>query len=230
MQRGFTYLLIALVGLSFTYDDIPNYSLYFDLTKQPELKELDFFDTDKFSTYALVENENNALRSAAGDELIIDYTGMYIAKNKVLSISKTEIRENSQYTVKDGYLFGVLENDSLMVALEGETYYFLMPSSTYLFQTNQPDNRLFKGLSPNSYFIFSKESNGYFSVIEAKFSAGMISLSELDFDQRQFDFRTVRNSTSGSSDDLIYYLNPTKEEWTKIASHFKVYDQYSKQP
>ena len=225
LSLSFLFLLFA----SFYDEDEGIYSVYFDLKNPPEMGKLDGFSEANFSTFNLVENESNVLRAAAGDQLIIDATGVFILKNKLLSISRTEIRENPKYTLREGYLHGIIPNDSVIVALEEDDYFFLIPKKTYLYSNSNPKTLLYQGLVKNEFLIFTKESNNYFSILRIQLNGKNITLAELDFDQKAFDFRTVRNKIDKNGSDLTYYLNPTKEEWVTLLKYYKIYDTYSRQ-
>lgn len=202
------------------------YSVYFDLNINPGTTKLTRIAEKFHNHYTLIPRSENDLRSTAGDELVVDFSGIYIEKNKLLSISRAEIRENPKYLVKDGYLFGVIEGDSLMTALEGDDYYFLVPKRTYLYQTNSAETPLFKGINANSFLVFSEEDNGYYSVLYLQFSGQKITLMELNFDQTELDFRAVTGSKLDGYSPPVYLLNPTADEWKKIMQQFVAYDQY----
>ena len=222
----FLFLFISMQLLAQDTDEI--YSVYFDIKSNPGTKKLDQINTANFNRYSLIPRNENDLRSVAGDELIVDETGIYLEKNKLLSISREEIRENSHYHITNGYLFGLIENDSVMVALDGESYYFLLPKKTYLFQTNHTKNKLYQGVLKSDYIVFSMEDNGYFSVIYISFSGDKIVLKELDFEQKNIDYRTVKNKKTTLNKIPAYILNPAKKEWEKIMQNFIAYDTYIK--
>ena len=98
-----------------------------------------------------------------------------------MSISRTEIRENSKYSISNGYLHGVLKNDSLAVALQDELFYFLMPAKAYLYETTNSD-QAFVEISNGSYLVLTKENNTYYSTlkIDPESQPGEINLDLLD--------------------------------------------------
>lgn len=220
-------LLIFIVLPLFGAEGEENYSVYFDLNSNPGTKQLMSIPDRYHNTYSISVQSENDLREAAGDDLIVDASGVYVEKNKLLSISREEIRENSQYTLKDGYLHGVIENDSVPVALEGESYYFLIPKKTYLYNSQSNDVVLYQGLSSRDFLIMSREDNGYFSCLYITFTEGKVQLKELDFDQTEFDYRKVSGKKVVENNLPTYILNPKKKEWEEIMLHFKVYDQYA---
>ena len=123
-------------------------------------------------------------------------------------------------------MHGVVEGDSLLTALEGDDYYFLVPKRTYLYQTKSAETPLYKGINSDSFLVLAEEENGYFSITYFQFSGQKIILKELNFDQSEIDFRTVTGSKVDSYNPPLYLLNPNKEEWQKIMQQMAVYDTY----
>lgn len=185
-------------------------------------------DEKHHGNYSLLPPTENSLRQAAGDELTVDGTGIYIEKNKLLSISRTEVRENPKYTVKDGYLHGVLPGDSVMVALEGESYYFLIPKKTYLHENGSGKSQLYEGTAPGEYLLLVEEENAYYSAMYIAILGDKLALKELNFEQNEFDFRTVRHQKISAAEIPIYLLQPTAEEWQKVMRNFIAYDTYER--
>jgi hypothetical protein len=128
-----------------------------------------------------------------------------------LSISRTEIRENSKYTIREGYLHGVVPNDSVMVALDGESYYFLLPQKSYLYEPNKTNPVIYKGLNLNEYVVLSKESNGYLSALYISFSGDLIQLKQLDLEQKEFDFKLIKHDKIMEGKIPVYILNPSAD-------------------
>lgn len=203
------------------------YSVYFKSSKVEGGKSLSVIEKNVYGNYRLDEDEENILRSSAGDRLIVDETGIYIAKNKLLSISRTEIRENPDYTIRDGYLHGVVSNDSVLTALEDELYYFLIPAKTYLYETGNTDFSLYQGLLKSDYIVLSKEPDNIYTALYIQFNAGKIALQEIDLENDIFDLRKVQNITKSESNPIVYHIKPSSSEWKKIMSCFSTYDTYS---
>jgi hypothetical protein len=55
-----------------------------------------------------------------GTEIVINDKGITMVTIIVSFITKEQVRESSKYDVRNGYLFGVKENDSIPCVLEGE--------------------------------------------------------------------------------------------------------------
>ncbi len=210
--------LIQLVGFSQT--DTLNFSYYFK-SNTSNLTQIDGVDTRFYGKYTLKPNKHNELRIAAGDYFIIDSSGIYIEKNNLISIPKAEVRENGKYNVKNNYLFGIKPNDSIPVFLQDDKYFFLMPAKSYLF--NKVNHSMYK-INSNSFLIFTKEDNGFYSVIKIDFSNGTLKLSELEL-----DYPTIHQISSEFIKENgfdTYLLTPKNNQWQSILNSFLVYDVY----
>ncbi|WP_027418888.1 hypothetical protein [Crocinitomix catalasitica] len=202
------------------------YSVFFADNTALDLKALSNFSEENYKVYSLEENEKNEFRNVVGNELGIDERGLYLEKNRLLNISREEIRENSKYSIRNGYLLGVLPSDSVQVALDGEFYYFLMPVKTYLYDATIPDNKLYEGLNPGEYLILSKEDNGYYSANSIKISAGSLEIKELDLDNDAINLRKINNKKTKIDKIPTYILSPKTDEWKEILKCFITYDVY----
>ncbi len=228
MKQFWSVFLMMAISVSFAQDDEGVYSLYFSVPLVDGNKELTTIKPIFYGSYGLQTTEENALRSAAGDVLQVDETGVYLEKNKLLSISKAEVRENSAYTVKNGYLFGVVEGDSVMTAFQDDAYYFLIPSKTYLYAVNNTDFKLFEGLNSQQLVVFTKEKNeNYYTTLVVQFNAGAIELKELDLNHPFYDARKVADQKIKQKGMSTYVVNPTAAEWQKILNCYVVYDRYA---
>jgi hypothetical protein len=226
MFNLFKILFILSLTPVFGQDNEEVYSIYFDDAVNPGTIKLDGVPAKFHGTFSYVTKSENDLRGAAGDNLIVDETGIYLSKNRLLSISREEIRENSQYHINQGYLHGVIENDSVLVALEDDAYYFLIPRKIYLYERAFRHTRLYQGLVGNDILILSREDNTLYSAIYVSFNGGEVILKELNFDQKELDFRSLKGKKTQVDGALTYILNPTKAEWKVLMKHFIAYDRY----
>lgn len=207
-------------------DSLQSFSYYFKNNDCSAYKSISGFGkTNYFGTYKLVENKHNQMRVTAGDDLVIDEHGVYIAKNKLLSISREEVRENSRYLVKNGYLHGVTLNDSIPTFLQDSSYYFLMPTKAFLFDASLPTQKLYK-VNNTTFLVFTNEDNGYYSVLNIQINQGKISLSELDLTYNETN--AIVHTTTTENGIKTFILSPKKSQWSSILSGFEMYDSYQK--
>ncbi len=86
--------IFSLIGFTLLFSSTPleekeeNYSIYFDGKSAPKTEKLASINSNLYGDYALAPRSENDLRDVAGDLLIADETGIYLEKNKLLSISR----------------------------------------------------------------------------------------------------------------------------------------------
>ncbi|MBK9190141.1 MAG: hypothetical protein IPM77_00860 [Crocinitomicaceae bacterium] len=167
------------------------YSVYFTEYSLKNLKTVSAVSSSYYKKYQPEASEENKMRNAAGEYMVVDASGIYLLKNKLLFITREQVREDRKYQVRNGYLFGVVENDSVPTALEGENYYFLIPSKNYLYNMNAGPSTLFEGLSQGEYLLVTPEENEYYSVIYFRFTNGKMEVKELIFNTDVCNVETV---------------------------------------
>ncbi|MEO9532307.1 MAG: hypothetical protein ABJG68_08750 [Crocinitomicaceae bacterium] len=232
MKRLILFFCIAAFAVNSFAEKKEFISYYFHKSSLFALNSVPKVAPQLYGKYELSNRPENELRRAAGEFLHVDETGLYFKKNRLLNISRTEVRENSKYRVKDNYIYGVVEGDSLPVALDGEDYYFLVPTKTYLYESRGGANRLMQ-LTKTRYALFSFEDVGHYSVIVADFVNGTIDLKDVVISASgPNSVELVQNKTIDeelSQDYKTYILTPNKEDWKSIFSKcLKSYDSYSR--
>ncbi len=226
MLNLFKVLLVLFLIPAFGQDNEAVYSVYFDASTNPGTKKLNVVASQYFGTYGVIPKSESDLRGAAGHHLVLDETGIYFLKNRLLSISREEVRENSQYSINNGYLHGVIDNDSVLVALEDDSYYFLIPKKIFIYEIADENTKIYQGLIPNELLLLSQENNSHYSAIYITIKGGEVILKELDFDQKKLDFRTLKGQKTSLENVTTYILNPTKTEWKNLMNYFVEYDRY----
>ena len=202
------------------------FSVYFDESAFKVLTPVANVAPAYFNKYELAETEENQVRKAAGEYLFADETGVYLEKNKLLFITREQVREDSRYQVRNGYLFGVIEGDSLPTALDGENYYFLIPSKTYLADVKSETTKIYNGLNAGEYLVVTSEPNGYHSCIYLRFKPGRLDVMELPLDTEACSVALVKDQKVKKGDLNTYILTPTLNEWNILFGCFSVYDDY----
>lgn len=227
MKRALKILLF--LGIASTYaqekNEIP-YSAYFTEKSFAVLSAQKTVGTNWYAKYQLKETEKNQMRIAAGEYLVVDESGIYIEKNKLLFVTREEVRENSKIDVRNGYLFGVIENDSVLTALDGENYYFLLPSKTYLCELRSASHKLFSGLNSGEFLLMTLEDNNHYTAMYLKFQSGSLALMEPAFDTEKCACKLIKDHQVTKDDFETYVMSPTLKEWQTLFTCFTIYDQY----
>ena len=221
-------VFILFIGTSFAQENEDNFYLYyFSGDAGSELDKVQNVKKEYFGRYELKENRGNEVRIAAGDNLIVDDTGIAIEKNRLLTISREEIRENSQYHISNGYLFGISGGDSVMITPDGnDNYLFLYPVKTYLYEVGKT-NKIYQGANKQSYLILEQDDNGYWNSMYVQFSGVGIALKEISFES-DCSIEDIKNKDEKNGEYKTYILNPSNNEWNALFNCFLMYDFYTK--
>ncbi len=228
MIRFLKIVFILFIGTSFAQENDENFYLYyFSGSTGNQLTEISNVENKFFGKFDLKANRGNEVRIAAGDNLVIDESGIAIEKNRLLTISREEIRENSQYHISNGFLHGISGNDSVLISPDGnDNYLFLYPVKTYLFEVGQ-SNKIFQGANSQSYLIMEQEDNGYWTSLYVEFSSVGVSLKEVSFEST-CKIEDIQNKDEQDGEYTTYILSPTKEEWSTLFTCYLTYDFYTK--
>lgn len=220
-------LLLASLPCAYSQEKTEDvYSAYFTEKSLSELTSASGVDKTYHRKYELKESEKNQVRRASGEVLVVDETGIYLEKNTLLFITREQVREDSKYSVRDGYLFGVVDNDSVLTALDGERYYFLVPRKTYLFDKKAAGTKLFSGKLAGEYLLVTREPNGYYSSIYLRFSGNALTIADLVLHTEGCSWKNVANVETQKGDFNTYIMSPTSAEWKKLFDCFVIYDEF----
>lgn len=231
MLRQKLLVVMVLVASLGRAEELELFNYCFSEKGLSSLVKLEAIAASYHGRFELPEDEKYEMRRAGGEDLVVDGSGIYLEKNKILSITRETVREDSKYTVRNGWLIGVVENDSVRVVLEGEKYFFLIPSKTYLFEVNSASNRLFSNGVKDEFFIATEVRSGHFEVIGIRLSSGGVELKELTW-TKQCTLQMIKDQEEikkhNGGDYSLFILSPTKDEWKGLSGCFQTYDSYVK--
>lgn len=143
-----------------------------------------------------------------------DKNGIYILSTAINSITREVIRESSKYNVKDGFIFGVLENDSLPCVLENDRFYFGVLHKEVLVGASV-ENVLTR-VDKNQYILNFFE-NGYYTPVVLKFQGNKLILQDFtyEFETDVFDDIEKQKSIDTEFHEMII-LTPTSDEYKQL--------------
>ncbi len=130
------------------------------------------------------------------------------------TLSRETVRESSQYVVRNGYIFGVVPNDSLPCQLDGDTYVFGIRTRQELVGSGS-SNRLMK-VNESTYILNFFDQNSYTPCL-ISFSGKNMQIRYFDYamDTKIFNKIKIQQTTVSDAFQNIL-LDPTPEEWAKI--------------
>jgi hypothetical protein len=167
-------------------------------------------------TVTIVDEKNFGTFNSANNEIFYEFNeeGIWIISTIYSSISRETIRESSKYKVRNGYIFGIVLNDSLPCELEGERYYFGMRNKDQIIG-GKTENVL-KKINSNTYVINFKENGGFIPSL-ITFSGNNLSIQHFNYESGTNLFSSIKKTISKKVDGMNYItLSPSEKEWDEI--------------
>jgi len=197
-----------IASLLITLFSIGQKSYYFSKPLPSLRNEVRSIDPKLFGTY----NSNTISRSYEFNQ-----NGIYILSTAINSITRELIRESSKYDVRDGFIFGVLENDSLPCVLENDRFYFGVLHKEVL--VGASSQTVLTRVGKNEYIINFYE-NGYYTPIVLKFQGSKLTLQDFsyEFETDVFDHIANQKSIDAEFHEMII-LSPTREEYELLVKN-----------
>lgn len=130
------------------------------------------------------------------------------------SMSRETIRESSKYSVKDGYLFGVTESDSIPCELQGEYYHFAIKFKEKII--GGASKNILTKVNKNTYIV-NFEENGHYTPSLLQFKGKELNVQHFTYDEATTIFDAIALRTENPTAEMTYVtLEPTLEEWNAI--------------
>lgn len=143
---------------------------------------------------------------------VVDKEGIFLISTNISSISRETIRESSKYRVENGFLHGVVANDSVPCVLEGEHYYFGVKNKEVLFRSGG-EHQLTKSKNEVGTFYLNLWENGNFIPLRLRFEKNKLFVAYFDYEQdtELFDPIATKKVIRTEFHELIV-LSPTDTE------------------
>lgn len=153
----------------------------------------------------------------------VNESGISMISTTISSISREEIRESSKYDVRNNYIFGILENDSLPCVLENDRYFFGIRNKEVIIGTGSKNVLRPSGRVANE-FILNVYENGYYIPSIILFETKSISITQLDYDYETnvFDFITDKKSVQGQNIEIVV-MKPNIAEFNSLLKNIEVF-------
>jgi hypothetical protein len=149
-----------------------------------------------------------------GTEFIVNSSGITMVSIIHSYITQEQIRESSKYTLRGGYLFGIVENDSVLYIQEGDKYYFGIKNIERL--NDSKNGAIIKKINEKTFVINFKENSG-FSPSLLTFTGKSLSLRHFDYPSETKIFDVISNKTNEAKGKLnSISLDPSQKEWEKL--------------
>jgi len=149
-----------------------------------------------------------------GTRYIVNAEGISIVTTIYSFITKEQVRESSKYQVRNGYLFGIIENDSVPFYLEDEKYYFGIRQKTSL--NDDSHKAIIKKVSDQSYVLNFLETKGY-SPSMLQFKNNTLSIAHFTYPSDTDVFNKIaKQDVNKDKNYNLVLLNPDQKEWNAL--------------
>lgn len=144
----------------------------------------------------------------------IDSEGIAIISTQISSLDRKTIRESSKYDVRNNYIFGIVEGDSIPCILEDNRYYFGVRSRDVLI-SKESLHRLIE-ISSGLYVLNYWES-GLYTPALLKLEKDRIEIYEFNYDLETTVFDAIADAqTIPGTNNTLVLLRPTAEEFEAL--------------
>lgn len=203
-----------IASLLFTFFSIGQKSYYFSEPYPNNEKSQNIVDKKWHGKYT-VGRGNHSYE--------VNEEGIFMVSTTISSISREEIRESSKYDIRDNYIFGVVENDSLPCILENDRYFFGIRNKDVIIGVGSKNILKPSGRVANE-FILNTYENGYYMPSIIRFESKKLAVSQLDYDYETtvFDFILDKKSIQDQNIELVI-LKPTSEEFDQLLNNSEVF-------
>ncbi len=196
-----------IASLLLSFISFSQNSYYFSSPLPSEEEKVNHVDAKWYGSYSSLNQPS---------KYIIDENGIYLVSTVISSISRETIRENSKYSIRNGYIHGVIEKDSLPCVLEGENYFFGIQNKEILIGLGS-QNILTK-IDEKGTYILNTYENGKYIPTKIVFAGNSISFYyfDYDFDTKVFKFIHEQKNTGSKDEYKEIILYPTEKEMKKL--------------
>jgi len=143
-----------------------------------------------------------------------DDAGITAISTVFQSISRETIRESTQYSVRNGFLFGVAETDSLPCELQGEYYHFAIQFKEPII--GKGSKNILTKVNDQTYII-NFEENGRFTPSRLTFKGKQLTVEHFTYAESSSAFDAIQLKEAHPTNALNYItLDPTSGEWQAL--------------
>ncbi len=145
----------------------------------------------------------------------INEDGIVLSNINIITISREAVRENSKYTVRNGYIFGVQEGDSIPCVLKGEDYFFGVENKEVLI--GDESKNILTETGEKGVFIVNIYEEGKYIPLLFRFRGDDLYVSSFDYKEGTKKFEKILDRTVDKKEgNIVIILKPTEKEALKL--------------
>ncbi len=163
-----------------------------------------------------VDRPYYGIYSSDSSDISFEFNEDGIFSNTILvqSISRETVRESSKYRTSNGYLHGIVKNDSVMYIEQDDQYYFGIPQQSCIL-CEDSKNILMK--SSGTSYILNFSENGHFLPAQLTFEGSNFSIQYFDYETDTKSFKKLTVSAEKETDNLkLITLEPDLKQFSKL--------------
>ena len=202
-------IVASVVAFIVVFSSNAQYSYYFAEPLPSAGSQVDFVKEKYFGSYATKDGTITYQFNAEGITLV---------STTFSAISKEIVRESADYTVRNGYIFGIEKNDSVPCVLEDGFYYFAVRNYDR-FVGGASKNVLTSTSTPGLYVLNIYDSGNYIPQL-LRFDGKKLEVAHFDYDgEESGEFGYISEKDEVSLDGLnLVILKPEASDFDRIAS------------
>jgi len=194
-----------IISLFFTFLGFTQKSYDFSIPLPPNENSISTVSSELYGIYHSIEGDGY---------YEFNEFGVWIISTVYSSISKEMVRENAKYTVRNGYIFGVIINDSIPCVLEEDRYHFGIKNKDLLIGKGSKNS--LKKLADRTYILNFEENEKYTPTL-LTFVGKKLEVKQFDYDNYTTAFDQFKLFTSNKIGSVEFItISPNKKDWRKF--------------
>jgi len=141
--------------------------------------------------------------------------GIILVSTNISSISRETVRESSKYTVRNGFILGVLKNDSIPCILKDDYYFFGVQNKEII--VGHGSKNILTQIDDFGNYIINNFEKGTYIPMKITFNNSQFSISYFDYETDTKSFKFINEQTSAPSENLnVVVLSPSEKETKRL--------------
>ena len=208
-------IVASIIALVAVFSSNAQYSYYFAEPLPSAGNKVEMVKEKYFGSYATKDGTIT---------YSFDNNGVSLISTTISAISKETVRESADYSVRDGYIFGVEKNESVPCVLEDGFYYFAIRNRDH-FAGGVSRNILTSTSTPGEY-VLNVYDNGKYVPQLLRFNGKKLQIAHFDYEgEESSEFDYISEQEELPLDGLkLVILKPEASDFDRIASQALIED------
>ncbi len=208
-------IVASIVALLVVFSSNAQYSYYFAEPLPSAESGVEFVKEKYFGSYSTKDGTIT---------YEFDSEGITLVSTTFSAISKETVRESADYSVRNGFIFGVEKNDSVPCVLEDGFYYFAIRNYDR-FVGGASKNVLTSTSTPGEYILNVYDNGNYIPQL-LRFNGKRLEIAHFDYEgEESSEFEFISEKEELPIDGLkLVILKPEASDFVRIVSKTLITD------